>query len=75
MIIVMGDDIFGKNLRRWRKKRHMSRLGLAIRSGVTYGELRRFETGQLREVTDEDMRRLAEALGTTMEELIEGGRM
>lgn len=56
-------------LRTFREAAGLTQLQLAERSGIHQTKISRIETGQVRRLTVESMRRLAQAVGVSIDEI------
>ena len=62
----------GENITRLRRMHGWSQVDLSQKSGVTQATLSRIEHGKVRQPKLEQLQRLAEVLGTTIDHIIEG---
>ena len=72
MMIHISDSPMGRNIRRLRRKKGISRLCLARLCGMKYWTLFRIETGILRELDYLYLKNLCTVRCTSVEELVEG---
>lgn len=66
---VPDDASTGERVRGWRQFRRMSLADVARVSGVDRPHISRIETGKVRSVRDDTLRRLADALGCEVDDL------
>jgi len=61
----------GEKVRRMREKLGMNQKQLAEASGITQATISRIESGQVKELKSEALKRLAKALGITVDYLVD----
>ncbi len=71
MKISISEKAIGKNIKRMRNKLNLSQEELAIKAGVKYSNLVKIENSVIGKPTVYTVYRIAKALDTTVEKLIE----